>query len=218
MVNDTPSGIIPIYKPSGPTSHDIIAQLRRVTGEQRIGHAGTLDPLASGVLVVGIGREATKRLQEFQDTEKEYHAVIRLGATSTTDDSQGEITPRSVETPPTRQEIERILPRFIGTIQQAPPQHSAVHYQGKRAHQRARAGERMNLGTRTVTIHSVDIIVYQYPELSIRVVCESGVYIRSLARDIGEQLGTGGYITALQRTRVGEYTCASCRRIEEIQH
>lgn len=214
MTQSITNGIIPIYKPSGMTSHDVIAKLRRQTGEQRIGHAGTLDPLASGVLVVGIGREATKRLSEFQAQEKEYHAVIRLGATSTTDDAEGDITPRSVATPPTQQQIEQVLPQFIGTIQQAPPQHSAVHVRGKRAHERARAGEHMNLGTRTVTIHSIDIIAYRYPDLSVKVVCESGVYIRSLARDIGAVLGTGGYITALQRTRVGEFTCVGCQRIE----
>ncbi len=214
MTESISKGIIPIYKPSGMTSHDVIDKLRRQTGERRIGHAGTLDPLASGVLVVGIGREATRRLAEYQQQEKEYHAIIRLGATSTTDDAEGEITPQSVTQPPTQQEIERILPQFVGTIQQAPPQHSAVHYHGKRAHERARAGERMNLGTRTVTIKSISITGYRYPELAISVVCESGVYIRSLARDIGAALGTGGYIAALQRTRVGEFTCVGCQRID----
>ncbi len=214
MTESISKGIIPIYKPSGMTSHDVIDKLRRQTGERRIGHAGTLDPLASGVLVVGIGREATRRLSEYQQQEKEYHAVIRLGATSTTDDAEGAITTQSVSRPPTQHEIEQVLPQFIGTIQQAPPQHSAVHYQGRRAHQRARAGERMNLGTRTVTINSIEIIAYQYPELSLKVICESGVYIRSLARDMGEALGTGGYIAALQRTRVGEFTCVGCQRID----
>ncbi len=198
-------GIITVYKPSGPTSHDIINQLRRLTGERRIGHAGTLDPLASGVLVVGIGRAATKQLSTVVAKEKEYEAVIRLGAISTTDDAEGDITEQAAN-PPTLKLVQDTLQQYIGIIEQVPPVYSAVKIKGQPAHRRARKGQQIQLKPRRVDIKSIALIQYQWPALTIRVVCGPGVYIRSLARDIGQACGTGGYVTALKRTRVGSYT------------
>lgn len=200
-------GIYPIYKPKGPTSHDIIAQLRKITGIKRIGHAGTLDPLASGVLVVAIGREYTKQLSEYVGLDKEYIATIRLGETSETDDAEGvadiidEIMNPKVE----QQDIERILPEFIGEIEQVPPKYSALKIKGKPAYKRVRQGEKVEMKPRKVSIYDIEMLAYQWPMVKIRVHCGSGVYIRSLARDIGERLGIGAYLADLQRTRVGTY-------------
>ncbi|MBI4143024.1 tRNA pseudouridine(55) synthase TruB [Candidatus Uhrbacteria bacterium] len=199
---------IAIRKPKGPTSHDIVDAVRRITGERRVGHAGTLDPMASGVLVIGIGREATKHLATIVGHEKEYVARVRLGATSTTDDAEGLVSESVNQGSVNQASIERVLPKFIGRITQTPPVYSAVKVRGKPAHRRVRGGEMVELQPRTVDIRAIDIIAYSWPSLEIRVTCGPGVYIRALARDIGQALGVGGYLTALERTRVGTYTLA----------
>lgn len=208
------SGIVPIYKPVGPTSFDVIAKLRKLTGERRIGHAGTLDPLASGVLVIAIGREFTKQLSSHVDSEKEYVATITLGVTSTTDDEQGEKTIHEVKKIPDRSEVEAAVKQFIGTIQQTPPIYSAIKINGTPAHRRVRKGQEVKLEPREVEIKNIEIISYTYPTLQINVTCNKGVYIRALARDIGEALKTGAYMSALERTRVGQYTVQDCLNIE----
>lgn len=199
-------GIITINKPVGPTSHDIIGQVRRITGEKRVGHAGTLDPLASGVLVVGIGREHTRQLAKIVQHEKEYLATICFGQTSTTDDEEGE--KRSVEgvKQPTSQEIKLALKYFIGTIKQTPPLYSAIKIKGQRAYGLAREGKEPALESRPVFIKKIETLRYQYPLLEIKITCGAGVYIRALARDLGNKLGTGGYLANLVRTRVGQFT------------
>lgn len=199
-------GLLAVYKSVGPTSHDVIDVLRRLTGEQKIGHAGTLDPLASGVLVVGIGREATRLLDSQVQKEKEYVTEIRFGATSTTDDEDGEKTERSVSRIPSRSDIETALKKFIGEVQQVPPAYSAIKRAGAKAYKLARKGRAVTLGPRAVRIEGVELLAYEWPYAALRVVTGPGVYIRALARDLGEELGVGGYVHALRRTRVGEFT------------
>lgn len=213
-MNDIKSGsIIGVHKPVGPTSHDMIDKLRRITGIKKIGHAGTLDPLASGVLVVAVGREATKRISEFVDTDKEYVAEITLGMTSSTDDEQGEKTIVEVDVIPNIKSVESAISSFIGHINQTPPIYSAIKVQGKPAHRRVRQGQDIELKPRKVVIHSIELLDYSWQVLRIKVTTGKGVYIRSLARDIGKSLGTGGYLSALERTRVGEFDLDKCVRI-----
>lgn len=230
------SRILAIWKPKGPTSHDVVDAVRRITGERRVGHAGTLDPMAEGVLVIGIGREATKRLREITDTEKEYIATTQFGATSSTDDAEGEITPvsslrgaKSDEAIP-RDTIEETLKQFIGRIEQVPPAYSAVKVRGQPAHRRMRRGEEIELKPRIVEIKQIKLLEYAPPPtpplkegegrggtLTLHVVCGPGTYIRALARDIGRVLGVGGYLTALERTRVGAFTKADALTIEQFR-
>jgi len=198
-------GIIVVIKPKGPTSHDIIDQLRKITGIKKIGHAGTLDPLASGVLVVGIGREATKKLGEIVQKEKEYVATIRFGEESTTDDAEGEKKKFGVAEIPTLDNIKKIIEKFKGEILQTPPVYSAVKVRGKPAHRRVRKGEQVKLEPRKVLIKKIELIEFNWPDLKLRVVTGPGVYIRSLARDIGTELQVGGYLSDLERVRVGQY-------------
>lgn len=197
--------IININKPVGITSHDVVSRIRKITGVRRVGHAGTLDPLAAGVLVVGIGREATTKLEGVMKTGKTYRAIITLGANSETDDAEGELQPVDKPPKPELLAINTCLKQFVGEIQQEPPRYSAIKINGKAAYKYARKGQRVALGLRTVTIDSIKVLYYRWPQLEIEVECGSGVYIRSLARDIGKVLGTGGYLSGLVRTRVGEY-------------
>ncbi len=198
--------IFAVWKPKGPTSHDIVNEVRRVTGERRVGHAGTLDPLAEGVLVVAVGREATKKLASVVKKEKEYIAAIEFGKTSDTDDAAGNIKevglPKEVPLP----KIESILKKFTGEILQTPPAYSAVKVAGRPAHRRVRGGERVELKPRKVVVREIEVLKYDWPRLTIRVVTGPGVYIRALARDLGRALGTGGYLKELTRTRVGQFT------------
>lgn len=202
-------GISAIYKPLGITSYDVIRILKRIFPGEKIGHGGTLDPLAEGVLVVAVGREVTKQLHAvLNGTEKEYVTTIELGKSSATDDAEGPIKPYMplVTKEPTLQDISSVMQKFVGNIEQVPPQYSAVKVQGKTAYSRARGGEIPVLASKKVHISSIDIEEYHYPMLRLRIVCGSGVYIRSIARDLGEALHTGGYVTALTRTRVGTFT------------
>ena len=209
--------IYAITKSKGPTSHDIINQLRHITGIKKIGHAGTLDPLASGVLVVGITREGTKQLGKFEKTEKEYIAQIKLGETSTTDDEEGmkQITHgvKDIE----KEKIKQTIQKFIGKIKQVPPIYSAVKINGKPAHRRVRKGQKISLKPRTVEIKNINLINYKWPYLEIKVVCGPGTYIRSLARDIGKEIKYGGYLANLRRTRVGEYKIKDAFKLDEFE-
>ena len=203
----TKKGIFAVYKPKGPTSHDIINKLRRETGVKKIGHAGTLDPLASGILVVGIGREATKQLGNIVKKEKEYLAKIRLGMTSTTADEEGVKTEiKIVGKIPTLGEIKKAVAKFKGEILQTPPIYSAIKIKGKAAYKLARQGQTPELTPRKALVKEIEILNYEWPYLKIRAVTGPGVYIRALARDIGKALKTGGYLAELERTRVGEFT------------
>ncbi len=211
-------GIFAVNKPVGITSHDVIYSLRKKTGIKRIGHAGTLDPLASGVLVVAIGREFTKQLDSIVKSEKEYIAQVELGQTSTTDDMEGEKTllPASPKLQrgeqahfkqnPTLKEVRTALNQFIGKIMQTPPAYSAIKVKGQVAYKAARQGRSLPLVPREVEVKEIEILEYKYPIVKLKITCGKGVYIRSIARDLGEKLKTGGYLKSLVRTRVGEYT------------
>jgi len=205
-------GFLLIDKPVGPTSHDAVAQVRAVLKEPKIGHLGTLDPAAAGLLVLAVGAKALKVVELFTDLHKEYEARIHLGATSTTYDREGvierwspvagwhapdEITVRSV-----------IESRFLGRIQQVPPIHSAVKIGGERAYRKARQGRGVNMPTREVEITECVITRYDYPHLDLKVACGSGTYIRSLAHDLGAVLQCGGYLEGLKRTQVGAWDVA----------
>lgn len=207
-------GIFAVNKPKGITSHDVIYKLRRKTGEKRIGHAGTLDPLASGVLVVAVGREFTKQLDKIVKSEKEYIAEIYLGETSTTDDMEGEKVKIS-DIKPSVEEIEKEVKPFIGKIMQTPPQYSAIKVKGQTAYKAARRGKEIKLEPREVEIKEIEILNYSYPVLKLRIVCGKGVYIRSFARDLGEKLQTGAHLKNLIRTRVGEFKIENAVKLED---
>ena len=211
------NNIFAVYKPSGMTSHHVVNLVRRATGVKRVGHGGTLDPLAEGVLVIAVGRENTKKLDTYTKGGKEYEAEITLGITSTTDDGDGDKTIVDVHTPPTTDRIRDVLKQFEGEILQTPPIYSSIKIQGKPAHRRVRRGEVVELEPRKAIIKNVKLHSYHYPTLTISVETGPGVYIRSLARDIGKSLGTGGYLSKLVRTRVGEFTLENSHSIEEIQ-
>lgn len=207
MINsqEIKEGIIGVYKPVGPSSFDMIRRLRTLTGVKKIGHAGTLDPLARGILVVGIGRSACRSLEKEVKKEKEYLAVIKLGEESTTDDQEGKKTIKENINRPSKKEILEILPQFQGKIEQVPPFFSAIKIKGKRAYQLARQGQRPIIKSRLVEIKNIELLEYQWPYLEIKVLTGPGVYVRSLARDLGQKLNCGGYLFDLERTRVGEF-------------
>jgi len=207
-------GIFNIYKEKGMTSHDVIDELRRITNIKKIGHAGTLDPMATGVLVVGIGRENTKKLSQIVGQEKEYLATIRLGSTSSTDDTEGEIKKNKIDKKPTFSKIEKIIKLFEGKIKQRPPDHSAIKIKGEKAYQIARKGKKPDLKPRIVFVKKISLINYKWPNLELKIMCSKGVYIRSLARDIGKKLNTGGYLVFLQRTRVGDFKIENSIKIK----
>lgn len=213
------NGYLLIDKPAGWTSFDVVARVRRLlrdaTGEKlKVGHAGTLDPLATGLLILLISK-ATKQQDSFMKLDKSYEAEITLGANSSTYDAEGELMPVS-DQKPTLDEINAEAQIFVGTIQQIPPQHSAIKVDGKRSYELARAGKSSELKPRTVTIHSLGITEYAYPKLMITTHVSSGTYIRSLANDIGEKLGTGGYISALRRTQIGEWSVDNAITIDSL--
>ncbi len=210
------SGLVGIWKPIGMTSHDAVNAVRRLSGERRVGHAGTLDPLASGVLVMGIGREATKTLSVAVAHEKEYIAQIRFGITSSTDDEEGEKVAHQVPNIPSLEDLEVAKEKFIGHIMQMPPAYSALKVKGRPSYAYARAGLDAGLKAREVFIKEIEVMSYVWPDLSLRLVTGAGVYIRAIARDLGEALGVGGYLTGLVRTRVGSVTRESCFDIVDV--
>ncbi|MBN2211310.1 MAG: tRNA pseudouridine(55) synthase TruB [Sedimentisphaerales bacterium] len=212
-----PAIFIAINKPIGMTSHDVIDAVRRITGQRRVGHAGTLDPLARGVLVVGVGRAATRQLETIVAGEKEYITTIRLGITSTTDDAEGTLTAHPTTAPPDRAMVEAALPGFIGEIQQRPPAYSAIKINGRPAYKLARKGKAPLMEARPVVIHTLELLDYTWPDLRLRAVTGKGVYIRSLARDIGQALGIGGYMADLERTRVGSYDISKALSLQQLE-
>lgn len=207
-------GIYFIDKKVGPTSFDVVGFLRKRSGIRKIGHAGTLDPLASGLLIVAIGRENTKKIDEFMKLDKEYEADINLEAFSETDDNEGKKEIVEIGTRPNRMEIENILEDFNGEIWQTPPLYSAIKINGKPAYKYARKGEKLEIKARKIIISKLMIMDYQFPILKLRINCGSGTYIRSLARDLGKKLKTGGYLTALRRTKIGDFSVDSAIKLE----
>lgn len=210
-------GIYAFWKPKGPTSHRFLNDIRRIVGRGvKVGHAGTLDPLAEGILVVGIGR-GTKALEAEVGKGKEYVAEVTLGISSSTDDEEGEKTVFPVTSPPDINAVHGALPAFLGEIDQTPPIYSAVKIGGKEAYKFARKGKDVELQPRRVRIDSIDILEFAYPRLVLKVRTGKGVYIRSLARDLGLRLGVHGYLSGLKRTRVGEYDATSSYSIDEFK-
>lgn len=215
-----------IDKPVGPTSMQVCSRIRWLFKQGgapkrlKVGHGGTLDPLATGVLVVLVGR-ATRLCDAIMVGEKEYLATIDLSAVSATDDAEGPVTKVEGFVAPTRGAIESVLPRFIGDIQQAPPAFSAVHIGGVRAYDLARQGKIDSsstlLGARSVRIEAIRIVSYEAPMLTVHVTSGKGVYIRSLARDLGRALGVGGYLTSLRRTRVGRFLIENARKLSDLE-
>jgi tRNA pseudouridine55 synthase len=216
-------GIVVVDKPAGLTSHTVVARIRRLAGTRKVGHAGTLDPMATGVLVVGLNR-ATRLLGHLQLADKSYDATILLGSSTSTDDAEGEIvttaTP-SMLAEVTVEGIEAAVQGFRGEISQVPSAVSAIKVDGKRAYERVRAGEEVVLKSRSVTISRYDVLdVRRGPEgisVDISVDCSSGTYIRALARDLGTELGVGGHLTALRRTRVGTFGMTAAHTLEELE-
>jgi tRNA pseudouridine55 synthase len=199
-----PSGFFNINKPAGQTSRQIVDAVSRIIGSKQVGHAGTLDPLATGVLVVAV-KKATRLIEYVQRQAKEYLAEFRLGVTSTTDDCEGVLTEIPVDHPPSGSSVETTLQSFVGTIAQTPPVYSAVKVSGKRAYDLARRGAEFTLKPRPVEIHSIEVLEYSFPNLRLRIKCGSGTYIRSLARDLGLAVKTGGIMTSLVRTAIGSF-------------
>jgi len=246
-------GVFAIYKEEGMTSHDVVDAVRRSTGQQRVGHAGTLDPCAKGVLVIGVGRAATRQLRLIAGTEKEYITRVKLGWRSTTEDREGRIEqvfwptedgrgrPGSqtrsiafgVPTPclpcegqpqgvaptgmiPTEEQVRQALTHFQGTIDQRPPVFSAIKVRGRAAYKLARKGRQIDLPSRKVEVKEIELLGYAWPYADVRLVTGPGFYVRSFARDLGELLGTGGYLERLERIRVGTYTKERAIRLSDL--
>ncbi|HAM88214.1 MAG: tRNA pseudouridine synthase B [Candidatus Falkowbacteria bacterium GW2011_GWC2_38_22] len=211
------SGFLLINKPVGPTSFGVIAKLRKITGIKKIGHAGTLDPFASGVLVVAIGREATRLISQYVKLDKEYEAVLHLGAVTDTFDRTGKLEVRSEKLEMDRFDIENVLIKYTGKQKQTPPMFSAKKVGGKKLYELARKGIEIERKAVEINIYELELLEYNYPLLKIRVKCSSGTYIRSLAHDIGQNLGCGAYLTELKRTAVGVFGIEECCELADIQ-
>lgn len=201
------------------TSFGVVARVRRKRSERagkkiKVGHTGTLDPFATGLMILVIGKE-TKNAETYSKLDKVYEATIRLGQTSTTGDPEGEITNVS-DARPTEVEVVEALQKFKGEIQQTPPAFSAIKIDGQRAYKLARAGEVVEMPSRTVTIHSIELLQYAYPEIRIRAHVSSGTYIRTLAEDIGKALGTGAYCTQLRRTKIADWSVDDAKKLSEL--
>jgi len=216
------SGLVVVDKPAGLTSHDVVARVRRLAGTRKVGHAGTLDPMATGVLVLGIER-ATRLLGHLTLTEKAYDATIRLGAATTTDDAEGETLDGGsdgVTADLTEDEVRGALAGFVGELEQVPSSVSAIKVDGRRAHQRVREGEEVSLEPRRVVVHElrVDAVrrVGEWLDVDVSLRCSSGTYVRAIARDAGAALGVGGHLTALRRTAVGPFTLGQARTLDEL--
>jgi tRNA pseudouridine55 synthase len=212
-------GILLIDKPAEMTSFGVVARVRRVLTNQaqkkvKVGHTGTLDPFATGLMILVIGKEC-KNAGHYTKLDKIYEATIRLGQTSTTGDPEGEITDVA-DVVPTREEVERAISQFTGEIRQRPPIFSAIKIDGQRAYKLARDGVEVEIPERTVTIYSLEVVEYTYPELKIRTHVSSGTYIRSLASDIGQSLKTGAYCTELRRTAISEWTLAEAQQLSDM--
>ncbi|GAB2513123.1 tRNA pseudouridine synthase B [Corynebacterium atrinae] len=214
------SGLVVVDKPAGMTSHDVVARLRRIFSTRRVGHAGTLDPMATGVLVVGIER-GTKFLAHLVATTKSYDATIRLGASTTTDDAEGEVLSEAGAASISNDDVLAAMAALTGDIMQRPASVSAIKIDGKRAHERVRAGEEIDIPARPVAVSRFEALAYRRPadylDIDVTVDCSSGTYIRSLARDLGEALGVGGHLTALRRTEVGPFQLSDALTLDELE-
>jgi len=209
-------GVLAINKPSGMTSHDVVQAVRRIVREKRVGHTGTLDPLATGLLVLCVGK-ATRIARYLEAGEKEYTAVMRLGVITDTQDSEGRILEIRTYIPPVRESIIGIMERFTGSIMQEPPAFSAIKVSGVPSYKLARQGKAKPLAPRQVTISRIDLIEYDDPFIRLSVRCSKGVYIRTLCADIGNALGMGAHLTGLVRTRSGRFRLDNAVTLESLR-
>lgn len=215
------SGLVLVDKPAGWTSHDVVGRVRRLAGTRKVGHAGTLDPMATGVLVVGINR-ATRLLTHIVGVSKTYTATIRLGSSTTTDDAEGDVVRTRFANAVTRERLDVEIAQLTGQIQQVPATVSAIKVQGQRAYDRARRGEEVELAARPVTVHRFDVLrVHRHEggkviDVEVEVEVSSGTYVRALARDLGEALEVGGHLTALRRVAVGPYRIENALTLDQL--
>jgi tRNA pseudouridine55 synthase len=207
-----------IDKKKGPTSHDVVGRIRKITGEKKVGHAGTLDPMAAGLLIVGVGRDSTRKLGKLaKGTSKTYLAEIFLGEERDTHDSEGKVVEKKKDFPkPKKASIKNLLGDFKGETEQLPPKYSAIKVKGRKAYELARKGKEFRLGKRKVTIHDIRIVSYNFPVLKIRLEVSAGTYIRAFARDIGRGIGCGAYLKNLRREKIGKYSVKEAVRIGEL--
>ncbi|MET0767266.1 MAG: tRNA pseudouridine(55) synthase TruB [Aeromicrobium sp.] len=219
-MSDLQSGLVIVDKPAGWTSHDVVGRMRRLASTKKVGHAGTLDPMATGVLVLGINR-ATRLLGYLTHADKEYLATIRLGQSTVTDDAEGELIASTPAGHLDEASVRAVLPTYTGDIQQVPSSVSAIKVDGVRSYAAVRAGDEVKLKARPVTVSTFDLDAVRVEgdivDVDVRVVCSSGTYIRALARDIGADLGVGGHLTMLRRTRVGGFPLRLARTLEELE-
>lgn len=212
-------GLVVVDKPGGMTSHDVVSRVRRIVGTRKVGHAGTLDPMATGVLVLGVDR-ATRLLGHLMLTDKAYAATVRLGVGTTTDDAEGEVVATSSAVGLDEAAVRAAFATQVGDLLQVPTAVSAIKVDGKRAYQRVRDGEQVELAARPVTVHSLDVLAVRSQggavDVDVELRCTSGTYVRAVARDVGALLGVGGHLTALRRTAVGPYDLAVARTLEEL--
>ncbi|SDY64895.1 tRNA pseudouridine synthase B [Modestobacter sp. DSM 44400] len=216
---DVPFALLLVDKPGGMTSHDVVARARRVLSVRKVGHAGTLDPMATGLLVLGVGA-ATRLLGHLSGSDKTYEATVRLGSTTVTDDREGEITATSSAAGVTEDDVRAALAGQVGPLQQVPSSVSAVKVDGRRSYDRVRAGEEFELAPRAVTVHRIDVHRVSRPtpdlvDVEVTVSCSTGTYVRAIARDVGAALGVGGHLTALRRTSSGPFSTADARPVED---
>lgn len=210
------SGVLVVDKPVGMTSHDVVQVIRNGTGLRRAGHTGTLDPRASGVLVILVGPAV--RLSEYVSaSDKRYQAIIRLGSTTDTFDAEGKFTRSNQPVNVTEAQFEEVLQSFIGEIEQTPPPYSAVKVQGRKAYEMARQGEEVDLTPRKIQVHHLEVLEWAPPEVVVDVHCSSGTYVRSLANDLGEKLGCGAYLVGLRRTKSGRFSLRDATPLRKLQ-
>jgi tRNA pseudouridine55 synthase len=215
-VKNAISGVLVVDKPVGMTSHDVVQAIRTGTGLRRAGHTGTLDPRASGVLVILVGPAV--RLSEFVSaSDKRYQAIIRLGSTTDTFDADGKLTQSNLPVNVTEEQFEKVLNTFVGEIEQTPPPYSAVKVQGRKAYELAREGEEVDLAPRKITVHHLEVLEWAPPEVVIDVHCSSGTYVRSLANDLGNALGCGAYLVGLRRTKSGRFSLREATPLRKLQ-
>lgn len=213
-------GLVLVDKPAGWTSHDVVAKVRRWAGTRRVGHAGTLDPMATGLLILGVDK-ATRLLGHLTLDDKTYEATIRLGVATTTDDAEGQVTTTSTTDSVTDEDIRATLNAMVGVIDQVPSSVSAIKINGERAYAKVRAGEEVKLAPRRITIHSIDIHDItrgEHLDIKVTVKCSSGTYIRAIARDLGSALNVGGHLTALRRTQAGHYSIDQAKPLAELEN
>jgi tRNA pseudouridine55 synthase len=212
---DAPEGVLIVNKESGWTSHDVVAKMRRLLGESKVGHAGTLDPSATGVLPILVGR-ATRIAEYLIDWDKEYRAVLRLGETTDTQDATGTVLTKTDPSQVTEAELQQVLARFRGAQQQLPPMYSAVKIGGRPLYKAARAGKTIDRAERSIVIHELEMTDAHGPDITLRIVCSKGTYVRTLCADIGEALGVGGHLLALERRRVGPLSIDHALTIDQV--